>query len=209
MAIVVIGGQSREVGKTSVVAGLIAALPQYNWTAFKITQFGHGRCSLDGKPCSCTTEDRCWAINEEKDPNGKSDTSRFLAAGAKHSYWVRTEQGRLAEAVPVLQRRIAESENSILESNSIVEFVQPTLYMTVLDPTLEDFKASAQRLHDRADAVIVRGNGDIQAQTFPYARVFHIEPPVFVTAEIVAFVRQRLEKSYSTGSPNCFIRAER
>ena len=40
MALIVIGGHSRNVGKTSVVAGLIAALPEYNWTAFKITQHG-------------------------------------------------------------------------------------------------------------------------------------------------------------------------
>src|SRR5262249_41207466 len=91
MAIIVIGGQSRDVGKTSVVAGLISALPEYNWTAFKITQFGHGRCSLDGKPCTCATDDRCFAMTEEKDPASKSDTSRFLAAGAKRAFWVRTE----------------------------------------------------------------------------------------------------------------------
>src|SRR6059058_5528651 len=113
MAIIVIGGQSRNVGKTSVVAGVIAALRSYNWTAFKITQFGHGRCSLDGKPCNCATDDRCWAINQEKDAAGKSDTSRFLAAGATRSYWVRTEQGRLAEALPLLRKRIAEAENTI------------------------------------------------------------------------------------------------
>ena len=107
MAIIVIGGQSRDVGKTSVVAGIIAALPSYNWTAFKITQFGHGRCSLDGKPCDCATDDRCWAITEEKDLREESDTSRFLAAGAKRSFWVRTEQGRSLEALPVLRRRLA------------------------------------------------------------------------------------------------------
>src|SRR5579864_6048549 len=119
MAIVVIGGHSRNVGKTSVVAGLIAALRSYNWTAFKVTQFGHGRCSLNGEPCDCAPRDRCWSITEEKDRSGKSDSSRFLVAGAKRAFWVRTEQGRLHEAVPTIARRLAESENAILESNSI------------------------------------------------------------------------------------------
>lgn len=188
MAIVVVGGQSRDVGKTSVVAGIIAALPSYNWTAFKITQFGHGRCSLDGKPCSCATDDRCWAITEEKDAAGKSDTSRFLAAGAKRSFWVRTEQGRLAEALPVLRRRLAESENAIIESNSMVEFVQPDLYITVLDPAVEDFKTSARRLFERADAVILP-EGTIWQSSKP---TFHIRPPEYLTPEIVAFVNDRL-----------------
>ena len=57
MSLIVIGGHSRSVGKTSVVAGLIAALPEYNWTAMKITQHGHGICSADGEPCHCATDD--------------------------------------------------------------------------------------------------------------------------------------------------------
>src|SRR5207253_10011278 len=144
MAIVVIGGHSRSVGKTSVVAGLIAALPEYNWTAFKITQYGHGVCSADGEPCHCATDDHSWAISEEQDHSGKSDTSRFLAAGATRALWVRTEQGRLAEAMPAVRRKLAECQNAILESNSILKLVRPDLYLTVLDPGTEDFKKSAQ-----------------------------------------------------------------
>ena len=67
MAVIVIGGHSRNVGKTSVVAGLIAALPEFRWTALKITQHGHSVCSLDGKSCHCATDDHTWAISEEKD----------------------------------------------------------------------------------------------------------------------------------------------
>ncbi len=48
MAIVVVGGHSRNVGKTSVVAGLIAALPEFQFAAMKITQYGHGICAADG-----------------------------------------------------------------------------------------------------------------------------------------------------------------
>lgn len=193
MAIIVVGGQSREVGKTSVVAGLIAALRQYNWTAFKITQFGHGRCSLDGKPCTCATDDRCWAITEEKDAQGESDSSRFLAAGAKRAYWVRTEQGRLEEALPTLRRRIGESENSIFESNSIVDFIQPDLYITVLDPSVEDFKASARRLLDRADAVLLRRSKGAGLEGAGRARIFEIAPPQYVSGEILEFARGYLE----------------
>src|SRR5438876_5367437 len=160
MAIVIIGGHSRNVGKTSVVAGLIAALPPYNWTAFKITQFGHGQCSLNGEPCHCATDDHTWAISEEKNFSGTSDSSRFLSAGAKRAFWVRTEQGRLAEAMPAIRRRLAEAENAILESNSILKFIRPDLYISVLDPATEDFKTSAQEFLDRADAVIFHHKED-------------------------------------------------
>src|SRR6476620_12356439 len=78
MALIVIGGHSRSVGKTSVVAGLIAALPEFQWTAFKITQYGHGICSANGEACDCATGDHSWAITAEKNRAADSDTSRFL-----------------------------------------------------------------------------------------------------------------------------------
>ncbi|HEX9111519.1 MAG TPA: hypothetical protein VF845_08570, partial [Terriglobales bacterium] len=85
MSLVVIGGHSRSVGKTSVVAGLICALADRHWTAVKITQYGHGICSANGESCDCATADHSWAVSEEKDRSGESDTSRFLVAGAAHS----------------------------------------------------------------------------------------------------------------------------
>src|ERR1700736_2267861 len=159
MSLIVIGGHSRNVGKTSVVAGLIAALPEFNWTALKITQYGHGVCSMDGEPCHCATNDHSWAISEELDRSGESDTSRFLAAGAARAWWVRTEQGRLAEAMPALRGKLAESENAILESNSILRFLRADLYITVLDPVTAYFKKSSQQFLKRADAVILYNSG--------------------------------------------------
>jgi len=196
VAIVVVGGHSRSVGKTSVVAGLISALREFEWTAVKITQYGHGVCSANGAPCDCATADHSWAISEEKDRGGESDTSRFLVAGAARALWVRTEQGRLAEAMPALRQRIERSRHVILESNSVLKFVRPDLYLTVLDPSTEDFKNSAREFLDRADAVVLHdgskaGSAWQGVSLKPVAEkpVFRIAPPPYVTAEIVAFVR--------------------
>jgi hypothetical protein len=41
MAIIVVGGSNSGVGKTSLVCGLIAALPEFQWTAVKITAHSH------------------------------------------------------------------------------------------------------------------------------------------------------------------------
>jgi hypothetical protein len=205
MPLIVIGGHSRNVGKTSVVAGLIGALPEYNWTAMKITQYGHGVCSLDGQSCHCATEDHTWAISEEKDRSGESDTSRFLLAGAARVWWVRTEQGRLAEAMPTIRRRLAESRNVILESNSILKFVRPDLYLTVLDPANADFKKSAQEFLDRADAVILHQPDsfkstvtsawqDVSLKPVAGRPMFPVHPPEYLTSEIIEFVRGKFGK---------------
>jgi hypothetical protein len=198
MAVVVIGGHSRSVGKTSVVAGLIAAMPERNWTAVKITQFGHGVCSVNGESCGCAVGEHTMAINEERDRSGKSDTSRFLVSGAAHSLWVRTKQGYLAEAMPALRSRISGANNVIIESNSVMRFLQPDLYLTVLDYSTADFKVSAREYLDLADAVILhRGDvapqwNDVSLKLLANKPVFPIEPPNYVTPEIVEFVKTSL-----------------
>ena len=105
MAIVVVGGHSRSVGKTSVAAAIIARLPEMRWTAFKITQFGHGFCTADGEPCDCQTDEHTVAVSEERDRSSGTDSARYLAAGAVRSFWVRTRIGNLAAAMPRLRNR--------------------------------------------------------------------------------------------------------
>lgn len=198
MAIVIIGGHSRSVGKTSVVAGLISALPEMKWTALKITQYGHGVCSANGEPCDCATDDHTWAVTEERDRSGESDTSRFLVAGASKVFWVRTRQGLLAEAMPRIRQAISGAENVIFESNSLMKFIRPDVYVSVLDFENPDFKGSAREFLDRADAVIVQNTGKapewdrVSLKPVQGRPMFQVQPPAYVTPEIVDFVRQRL-----------------
>jgi hypothetical protein len=215
VAIVVIGGHSRSVGKTSVVAGLISALREYDWTAVKITQYGHGVCSANGAPCDCATADHAWAISEERDRGGESDTSRFLVAGAVRALWVRTEQGRLAEAMPALRQRLGNG-NVMVESNSVLKFLRPDLYLTVLDPDTEDFKTSAREFLDRAGAVILHESaktGRLRWQGVslkPVAErpVFRITPPPYVTPEMVEFVRSSVALARKADSSRADARSE-
>ena len=203
MSLIVIGGHSRSVGKTSVVAGLIAALREFDWTAVKITQYGHGVCSANGEPCDCATTDHSWAISEEHDRSGESDTSRFLIAGATRALWARTEQGRLAEAMPALRKRLEAARNVIMESNSILKFLRPDLYLTVLDPATADFKHSAKEFLDRANAIILHEAPSaawqqISLKPVKDRPVFRITPPTYVTPEILEFVRESLAAQNSS-----------
>lgn len=200
MAIVVVGGHTRNIGKTSVVAGIIAALPQYDWTAFKLTQFGHGICTANGEPCDCATDAHTLAVTEERNRSGATDSSRFLQAGAARSFWVRTRQGQLAEAMPRIRKELASCENAILESNSILRFLQPDLYLTVLDFSVADFKPSAQYFLDRADAVLLPSASAHTAALWPPALLrivahkphFFTPPPSFMSPELLDYLTQRL-----------------
>jgi hypothetical protein len=197
---VVVGGHSRNIGKTSVVAGIVRGLPELGWTAVKVTQFGHGVCTVDGKACHCSLEESCFAVEEERDSSGRTDTSRFLVAGARRSLWVRTRQGLLHEAMPSLAKLIENEAYVILESNSILRFLRPDLYLMVLDYATADFKASAKEYFDRADGYILLEPGTVQVPSWPdipldglaKKPVFKVTPDNYVTMDILKFVRERV-----------------
>ncbi|MBS1825257.1 MAG: hypothetical protein JST93_08040 [Acidobacteria bacterium] len=152
--LVAVGGHSRNVGKTSVMCGIIAALREMDWVAVKITQHGHGICSLDGKPCDCAPEnpEHPYVLDEQVVVDG-TDSGRYLAAGAARAYWLRTAMGDLGHAMPVLRELMGAHENVILESNSVLGFLKPDVYVAVLDPETVDFKESARLFLERADAL--------------------------------------------------------
>ena len=195
MSLVVVGGHTRNIGKTSVVAGLIEALPHYNWTAMKITQHGHGICSAVGEPCDCAVEyDHPYAITEESAP-GSTDSARFLAAGARRAFWLRTAVGQLGYAAAVIREIVDSSENTIVESNSIMQFWKPDLYIVVLDFQTADFKDSALRYLDRADCLVTVGQGE--PQWHGVSRRLWDSKPRYAGAELAQFVDRRIAASLS------------
>jgi hypothetical protein len=173
--VVIVGGHTRSIGKTQLVCDVIAAFPQTNWIAGKITQYGHGVCAQNGKDCDCAPEEHVCAMDWETRADLGTDSARFLAAGAKRSFWLRTKQGYLAEGLPLLRGALEEvigespAENSavIIESNSLMQFLKPSLYLAVIDPAREDFKESARAALDRADALVLRGALDLSAAASP------------------------------------------
>jgi hypothetical protein len=169
--LIVVGGHTRSIGKTQLVCDVIRAFPRTEWIAGKITQYGHGVCARNGENCDCAPSEHACALDWETDSESGTDSARFLQAGAKRSFWLRTKQGYLAGGLPLLRQALAEvaresvqasAGNSeaalIVESNSIMQFTKPSLYFAVVDPTKDDFKQSAQMALDRAHALVLRGH---------------------------------------------------
>lgn len=162
--LIVVGGHTRSIGKTQLVCDLIGALPSAHWLAGKITQYGHGVCATNGHDCDCAPAEHTVALDWESNSDSGTDSARFLQAGAARSFWLRTKQGYLAEGMPSLRAALAsavetnggEAINVIVESNSLLQFVKPSLYVTVLDAQRDDFKDSARQTLDRADVFVFR-----------------------------------------------------
>jgi hypothetical protein len=162
--VIVVGGHTRSIGKTQLVCDLISAFPEAQWVAGKITQYGHGVCAQNGENCDCAPDEHICAVSWETRADSGTDSGRFLAAGAQRSFWLRTKQGFLAEGLPLLRSSLREvpasdsggPANLILESNTLLQFVKPSLYLMVLDPAKADFKESARLQMDRASAFVLR-----------------------------------------------------
>jgi hypothetical protein len=199
--LIVVGGHTRSIGKTQLVCDVIRAFPQTEWIAGKITQYGHGVCARNGENCDCAPSEHVCALDWETRPDTGTDTARFLEAGAKRSFWLRTKQGYLAEGLPLLRealnavasgpsdpgasewrvagkedgaegapqgpRAVGDNRAVIVESNSLMQFVKPSLYFAVVDPLKEDFKESAQLALDRAHALVLRGELGADAPPAP------------------------------------------
>ena len=226
MNLVVVGGHTRNIGKTSVMAALIREFAPLGWTAVKITQYGHGVCSHDGHACQCAPEEHPFALTEERDWRDRSDTSRYLAAGARQSLWLRARQGQLGPAVPLLMRKLQRASWVVVESNSILEFVNPLLYLVVVDTSRADFKSSAERWLDRADALVPVENQRAEAsdrsvdlvsnagtplvnrapeqipgppRSVPSKPLFPVRKPHFWSDALSKFVRDRIDSASNTG----------
>lgn len=199
MMTVVIGGHSRNIGKTSVMAELIRRIRPPDWAAVKITQYGHGVCSLHGEPCSCDPGEHGFVLTEERERKGRGDTRRFLDAGARRSLWLRVRQGQLQRALPALRRALRREERVMIESNSILAHIDPALYLFVLDRSRSDFKASARKYLERADALVTIGPAacnhswrDVDAGILGRKPAFQLAHPGQLSDELVEFVRQQL-----------------
>lgn len=199
-----VGGHTRNIGKTSVVEGIIRATPELNWTAAKITQFGHGVCSVDGEACGCAVSEHQFSITEERQRDETTDTARFLAAGARRSLWVRTKQGELVTALPAFKKRIEGDEFVIVESNSLRRFMTPSIYIQVLDTANPDFKVSAQQYFDLSDAFVLVDRGGGMSVPSPstalLAREIAKNKPCFsvreqqrfISGEVIEYIREKL-----------------
>jgi hypothetical protein len=111
--------------------------------------------------------------------------------------WLRTRAGELGFAVPALRRVFARAADVIIESNSVIQYLKPDAYLTVIDPRVEDFKASSRLYLDRADAIVFSAREEnnqsawsrVSNRIFAQKPSFFLEPGFQIPPDLIAFVR--------------------
>jgi len=185
MAIVVVGGSAKGVGKTTLVCGLIAALDRLRWTAVKITGDPHE----DLPP-----------VYEEKLPGPATDTARYLAAGAERAFLLTAPAGRdLGEVLNRFWPLVGRGANLIFESNSVVEHVNANICLLVQGhPDLGAGKPSYYRAVPFAHGLVVHGDDDLmvvdamKVEGQPQGPIFNLKELDRISAEMKSWLEKRL-----------------
>jgi hypothetical protein len=142
-ALIVVGGHSRHVGKTSVIEHLLRANAEDGWTAIKISAHRHAPPGVSVplvEPWHKTSPD--------------TQTGRYLAAGARRAFLVRAPDESLGRVATFIDAQRAEGRTVVVESNRIVQWLVPDVLFFVVDPRISDWKPSSALCLPIADAVV-------------------------------------------------------
>ena len=126
---IIVGGETRKAGKTTVVCRLIRGFPDLTWTAVKISAHAHG------------LPPGAWALVAEAESGPANDTQRYLGAGAAHALWLR---GNLEAALPALRERLAHAPHWIVESTRAAAWLEHDVAILVTNENGEEIKNHAR-----------------------------------------------------------------
>jgi hypothetical protein len=178
MPIVVVGGSGRNVGKTSLMCGLIAALPEFGWTAVKISSHAH---------------DEREAVWEETSAGQGTDTGRYLAAGARRAFLMAGLDGDFP--IAAIQAALGSHANAVFESNRIVNALEPDLCIGVMGRSGIEMKPSFARFLDRADALVMTADRDLGGLKLPSSvKIFRMAQLDRISTEMIEWIRTGLSQ---------------
>lgn len=150
---VAIGGFTSEVGKTTVICDLLAALP--GWEAIKTTRGHYRSCGKDPHTCCVShllTDEPVIRSGREETYSAGKDTGRYWDAGAANVHWLIATDEQVEEGIKQAMERVTTA-GVLIEGNSFAEFVPVDFMLMVARAEGEKIKATARRALPRVTAL--------------------------------------------------------
>lgn len=154
-ALFIVGGTGRFVGKTTFAEMLIHHFAKNNSiVALKISNIKPGDDAVHGWHGDKLKEP--FIIEEEKTQGDHKDTQRFLTAGAVRSFFMRSFEESLPEAMKAFFTTIDKNTLIVVESNTLRHHFQPSAFIMVTDESKPLDKPDAKHLLTKANHVLTR-----------------------------------------------------
>jgi len=162
---VMIGGNSRNSGKTTLACSIIRKLTATREViGLKVTSIRPGEDDLHGNHSEDLTDD--FSIFEELNPDSHKDTSKMLKAGASHVYYIRVSETHIENALLYFRSRHIKNQIIVCESRSLRRIVNPGLFLVMMRiPAVGKAKDIAEYLI-QADKVFYFGKDILEIEKF-------------------------------------------
>jgi hypothetical protein len=150
---VAIGGFTSEVGKTTLMCHLLAALP--GWEAIKTTRGHYRSCGKEPRACCVShllSDEPVIRSGREETYSADKDTGRYWQAGAANVHWLIVTEAQVEEGIKRTMERVT-APGVLIEGNSITEFVPLDFMLMVARAEGEKIKSSARRALHRASGL--------------------------------------------------------
>lgn len=145
--LLLVTGSSRNVGKTTFICSVITSNPLLKMAAIKITPHFHEV----SKGLLPIVENENFRIFEETDYFSDKDTSRYLRAGARKSYFIQTTDPFLEKAFQLTSVLLDPDQPFLVESAELRHILIPELFIFIQGSDSIN-KPSAIEMRQLADA---------------------------------------------------------
>lgn len=128
---VMIGGNSRNSGKTTMACSIINKLAvKHEVIGLKVTSIRPGEEEMHGNHTDDSTAN--YTVFEELDRQSHKDTSKMLMSGAAHVYYIRVSDIFLEQAVLHFLSKYINKQIIVCESRSLRNIIIPGIFLMMI-----------------------------------------------------------------------------
>ncbi len=145
--LLIIGGSSKKAGKTSMAIKIIekyAAI--WPLVALKIASYDEFFKNTGKKYQTFT----------QKDPDINNDSGLMLNAGAQHAIYIKTDIRYLSDVFFDIYKQYSPNHYFICESNTLVQFIKPGLFIFMNDDQKEPASKKPNPLAEDSRAIEIK-----------------------------------------------------
>lgn len=151
--LLLVGGNSRHIGKTTLLCRIIKATASTEPViALKVTSIYQNDEGFHGEHEPLNSVD--YTITEEMAIGQPKDTSKMLEAGATRSFYIQARDHAVETAWNAFVKMIPKNHLIVCESRSLRRYIEPGLFIYLKSSSVQVEKPYSFWLEKQADKVL-------------------------------------------------------